>query len=204
GSASLDAVMAAHALLGRACDRLGDRKCAEKEYAVVLSLWQARGGGGAKLDALGADDAARMPRVARALLAAGEALFFFAEQKRSEAEKVTMPAYGGSGSREDVLKHLNTKVGPWLKQKRSLLEETENAYVKIVELQPVPPPRWVIDAAARVGGMWDRFVTAFRATPMPKEWNRSGPIPEAQGLTYEELRNEYRAQITLASEPLMA
>ena len=40
-------------------------------------------------------------------------------------------------------------------------------YKKIIDLQPSPPPQWVIAAGSRVGAIWGQFVEEFRAAPIP-------------------------------------
>lgn len=202
-SGTLDVKMAAHALLARACQSLGDTKCAAAHYQTVRELWKdptasektIRGGDG--------DEAVKLKRLGRALNAMGEALFYAAEEKRLLADKEKMPEYKGAGKKEDVIKHINTKVIPWIKARRTRVEEAEKAYLAIVSLQPLPPPRWVISAASRVGDMWGSFATQFRQTPVPAEWKKTGPVPGVPGLTYEELRSTYYAKIDEASEPMM-
>jgi hypothetical protein len=112
--------------------------------------------------------------------------------------------YKGNGSHESVTQHVSTKVAPWIKQKRALIEEAERAYANVVDLKPLSPPRWVIAASARVGMMWGRFVAELRATPIPAEWKKSGPVPGAPGMTYDELRSAYYAELDSASEPQRA
>jgi hypothetical protein len=204
GTATVDALMAGHALLGRACVALEDEKCAEREFAAVTALFQAEGGALKKLEALGGDDAEKHRRLARALLAEGEVRFFAAEKRRKEVEKLPAPMYKGNGSRESVTQHVSAKVAPWIKQKRALIEAAEKAYANVVDLKPASPPRWVIAASARVGMMWGRFVAELRATPIPAEWKKSGPVPSAPGMTYDELRAAYYEQIDIASEPQRA
>src|SRR4029079_7209311 len=63
-------------------------------------------------------------------------------------------------------------------------------YKKIVDLQPVPPPQWVIAAGSRVGGMWGGFVKEFRAAPIPDKVKHD-----------TELRQLYYASLDDASEP---
>lgn len=198
-NASLDIVLVGHALSGRACAMLKDSKCAEAEYGAVSGAWDA--GAVKRLASLGGDEAAQRRRLSRALAAVGEAVFFAAEQKRREADKLARPVYRGSGVREDVLKFVNTKIKDWVTAKRPAIEGVEKAYAKVVEIQPVPPPRWVIASAERVGAMWSGFVDEFRDTPVPKEWRGDGPVPGADGLTYKELREEYRGKIDEASAP---
>jgi hypothetical protein len=204
GTGTVDALMAGHALLGRACVALKDDKCAEREFAAVTALFQAEGGALEKIEALGGGDAEKNQRLARALLAEGEALFFVAEQRRKEVDKLRAPVYKGDGSREGVTQHVSTKVAPWIKQKRALIEEAERAYTNVVDLKPASPPRWVIAASARVGMMWGRFVAELRAAPIPAEWKKSGPVPSAPGMTYGELRSAYYEQMDIASEPQRA
>jgi hypothetical protein len=199
-----DLVLAAHAWTARACARLKDERCESAEIAAVTGLW-ARTDTGARILALGADDQAKRQRLGRALSAVGEALFLAAEQKRAAADRIALPVYHGSGAREEVLAFVNRKVGDWVRAKRPAIEEADKAYVKIVQLQPAPPPRWVVAAGARVGTMWASFTEEFRTgAPMPKEWKGDGPVPGASGLTYAELRTEYVAKLHEASEPQLA
>ena len=125
-----------------------------------------------KLEAAYPDENDRFRRLGKALTSVGEALFFFAEVKKKDVDKVKFPEYKGSGERADVMKHIQTKVADWVKKKRQVIEDADKEYQKIVTLQPTPPPRWVIAAGSRVGQMWSRFVAEFRAAPIPKEWNQ--------------------------------
>lgn len=189
--------IAGHALLGRAFAGLADTKGAEKEYATVRALWK-----NAEMQKKIMADVDANPRnVGRILTYVGEAVFFFAEQKRKDVEAIKFPEYKGPGEMPEVLKHINTKVVDWIKKKKPAIEETEKAYQQVMELQPAPPPRWVIASASRVGGMWGKFVAEFRAGPIPKEWRQNGPVPGVQDLTYQELRNDYYARIDEAAEP---
>jgi len=126
----------------------------------------------------------------RALEAVGEATFFFAELKKEKVDKVDFPAYKGPGNKEAVLKHIQTKVKEWIQKKRPLIDDASLEYKKIVDLQPVPPPRWVIAAGSRVGEMWGTFVKEFRAAP----------IPDGIKKDYE-LRTAYFGALDDASEP---
>jgi hypothetical protein len=199
-SGALDEVLAAHALLGRACTEAKDTKCAVEHYAKVLEIFRQRDFQ-RNLAALGGDDAVKARRTGRALMAAGEAAFFAAEQKRAEADKIAFPVYTGSGKKDDVERFVKQKVMAWVGKKHPAIEEAERAYRAIVDLQPVPPPRWVVAAADRVGTLWDGFVRALHGAPVPAEWKRSGPVPGAPGLTYEELRAEFSKQLDEAAEP---
>lgn len=188
---------AGHALLGRTLVGMADAKAAEKEYATVRALWK-----NAEMQKKIMAEVEANPRnVGRVLTYVGEALFFFAEQKRKDADAITFPEYKGPGEMAAVVKHINTKVVDWIKKKKPAIEEAEKAYQQVMELQPAPPPRWVIASASRVGGMWGKFVAEFRAAPIPKEWRQNGPVPGVQDLTYQELRNDYYERIDEAAEP---
>ncbi len=64
-------------------------------------------------------------------------------------------------------------------------------YKKILDLQPEPPPRWVIAAGSRVGLMWGSFVDEFRGAPIPEAWKKDA-----------ELRGVYYDALDGASEPI--
>lgn len=199
---SLDARMAGHALLGRACVVLRDARCAAKQFEIVRAHWKDPAAGMKTLAARGASEQDTAARARRALSAAGEALFHAAELKRASAEAERFPAYRGNGSKEDVLKHMNTKVRSWIRARREKIEEAEKAYAAITALQPEPPPRWVIAGASRVGDLWDTFTVSFRASPIPAAWKAHGPVPGSPDLTWDDVRANYYAALDEASEPM--
>lgn len=190
-NATLDVRVQAHALLGRAYARQNKGAVAVKEYGVVTKLWADPGKAAAEIQNIPGEDAtAKTRRLGRALEAVGESLFYFAELKREKVDKVKFPEYRGPGSKEDVLKHIQGKVKDWIGKKRPLIEEATAEYKKIVDLQPVPPPRWVIAAGSRVGDMWGTFVKEFRAAPIPDNIKKD-----------YELRTAYYGALDDASEP---
>lgn len=193
--APLDTRVRAHAWLGRAFAKTGDTKKAATEYEKVRALWKDPAT--AVHEVMAGGDR----RLGAALTAVGEALFFAAEQRRKEADAIRFPAYHGPDDKDAIMKHINTKVVAWVQLKRAAIEAAEKEYTKVPELQPFPPPRWVIASASEVGTMWATFVAEFRASPVPKEWRRHGLIP-GTNLTYEELRASYYGQIDSAAEPL--
>jgi hypothetical protein len=188
--ATLDVRAQAHALLGRTYVKANKGQIASREYAAVRKLWDDPKAGVAAIEALDEDANAKQRRLGRALEAVGEALFFFAEEKKAKVDKVAFPEYKGVGTKEAVLKHIQTKVKDWIGKKRPLIDEASAEYVKIVNLQPVPPPKWVIAAGSRVGDMWGKFVKEFRAAP----------IPDGIKKDYE-LRTAYYGSLDEASEP---
>jgi hypothetical protein len=164
---------------------------ASKEYAAVRKLWEDPKAAVASIEGIPDEDAnAKQRRLGRALEAVGEALFFTAEEKKARVDKIAFPEYKGPGTKEGVIKHIQTKVKDWIGKKRPLIDEASTEYIKIVNLQPVPPPRWVIAAGSRVGDMWGRFVKEFRAAP----------IPDSMKKDYE-IRTAYYGALDEASEP---
>jgi tetratricopeptide (TPR) repeat protein len=197
-SASIDVQIQAHALLGRALGKAGGATGAAVEFEKVLAAFKDPQSVVKRISA--ADEGERQRRIGKVLMAVGEAKFFVAERKRREADRIRFPEYKGSGNREDVLRHINTRVADWIRRKRPLIEEAEKAYLEIINLPIAAPPRWSIASGARVGQMWGKFVAEFRAAPVPKEWKQTGPSPFGD-LRWEEILGVYIDKIDLASEP---
>ena len=164
---SLDVKLAAHGLLARACSMQADFKCAQREYQLVRTMWQEAEAGREQNAALEEAPQSRRARLARALMAVAEAWFHAGEEKRLAADKELFPVYRGKGDKESVFKHINTKTASWLRARRQLLKEAEEAYLGVARLQPSPPPYWIIASSSRVGRMWNKFVSEFRGAPIP-------------------------------------
>jgi hypothetical protein len=189
-----DIQIQAHAILAQAFTHLhGSETQAKGEYATVRSLWANPDASIAKMNEAyaGEDDGAKLKRLAKTLTAVGEAYFFAAEDaRRTLVEPIRFPEYHGTGKKEEVLKHVQTKVKEWLVKKKAAIEKVEPEYIKILDIQPVKPPRWVIAAGSRAGLMWGNFVDEFRAAPIPVEWKKDA-----------ELRGAYYDALDAASEP---
>lgn len=185
--ASLDVRMQAHALLGRAYDKMKTGATAKREYQTVIGLWKDPAKGEAAIKEAGGD--AR--ELGRALEAVGEALFYFAErEKERKVDSLDFPEYKGQKDKEGITKHIGTKVKDWYTKKKAAIMEVAGEYKKIIDLQPVPPPRWVIAAGSQVGEMWGQFVADFRSAPIPKAWESDW-----------EIRTAYYGALDDASEP---
>ncbi|MEZ4307232.1 MAG: tetratricopeptide repeat protein [Polyangiaceae bacterium] len=197
----LDVQIQAHALLGSVLGRLGLKAQAETEHTRVKTAWANPTEALKKLEAAYPDESERSRHLGKTLDAVGESLFFFAEKKRADVERIKFPVYKGSGARDDVLRHVQTKVLEWVKKKRAAIEIADAEYRKIADLLPAAPPRWTVAAASRAGQMWGRFVAEFRAAPIPAEWKQNGPHPTIPGLTWEEIRANYYEELDRASEP---
>ena len=190
--APVDLQLQAHATLGRALSRLGNANQARTEYAQVKALWTDPAAAEAKIrNAYSTDDEAqRERRLGKAIAAVGEAFFFAAEERRlAEVEPLKFPEYKGPGDKASVKAHIDTKVKDWYLKKMAAIEKVEPEYAKILDLKPVPPPKWVIAAGSRAGLMWGDFVDDFRRSPIPKAWRGT------------ELEQVYTGGIDTASEP---
>ncbi len=131
--ATLDIVAQAHALLARADIKLGKETLAVREYKAVVGLWSDPNAAVAKIQGIpGEDDGSKQRRLGRALEAVGEAMFYFADQDKAKVDKLKFPEYHGNNSKEDVLKHIGTKVKDWIIKKRPLIEKASGEYKKIV------------------------------------------------------------------------
>lgn len=190
--AAPDIQLQAHATYGRALAKLNKQGEAHREYAKVKALWADPVAAEAKIRAAYAaeDDAQKERRLGKALEAVGEALFFMADERRiAEVEPIKFPEYKGPGDKASVKAHVETKVKDWLTKKRAAIEKVEPEYVKILELKPAPPPKWIIAAGSRAGLMWSDFVDDFRRSPIPKAWKGT------------ELEHVYYDEIDRRSEP---
>ncbi len=189
--ATPDVQVQAHALLGRAYAQMKRTGPAGQEYSKIVKTWDdPKAAANKVMDIPDEDAAGKQRRLGRALEAVGEAIFFFAEQKKDKVDKIAFPEYKGPGDKDAVLKHIQTKVKDWIGKKRPLIVDASTEYKKIVDLQPVPPPRWVIAAGSRVGEMWGKFVKEFRAAPIPDKIKKD-----------YELRTAYYGALDDASEP---
>ncbi len=190
--ATIDIQAQAHSLLGHVYTQQKKNGPAAREYGKTAGLWKEPGKATAAINAIpGEDEGAKTRRLGRALEAVGEALFFFAEEQRvKRVDPVKFPEYKGKKDKEGINKHISTKVKEWYEKKSKVIKEVAEEYKRIVDLQPTPPPRWVIASGSRVGDMWGTFVKDFRSAPIPKEWEKD-----------YEIRTAYYGALDDASEP---
>ena len=171
--APIDVQVQAHALFARAHAHGPTPALAQDEYAKARAFWK---------DPAAAEQAIRNAwpgegegqkdrRLAKALNAVGEAMFAAADQRRiTEVEPLKFPVHAGPAEAKAIEAHLQTTVRPWLEKKRRAIEGVEGSLAKILALQPMPPPRWVIAAGATVGVMWGALADDFRRAPIPAAW----------------------------------
>jgi hypothetical protein len=189
--ATLDVKVQAHALLGLANTKLNKMPAAQSEYAKVVATWKDPAKASNVIMNIEDEDAnAKQRRLGKAISAVSEAMFFFSEKKREKLEALKFPNYTGKGETADVKRHIDTKVRAWIEKKNPLINDATLEYKKIVDMQPLPSPQWVIAAGSRVGNMWGQFVEEFRAAPIPAAMKRDIMLSQA-----------YYASLDEASEP---
>jgi TolA-binding protein len=187
-----DVQLQAHATLGRALGKLGNGPLARAAYAKVKHLWSDPAAAEAKIRAAypTEDDAQRARRLGKAIASVGEAIFFAAEERRvADVDSLKFPEYRGPGDKASVKAHVDTKVRDWYLKKMAAIQRVEPEYAKVLDLKPMPPPKWVIAAGSRSGLMWGDFVDDFRRSPIPKAWRGT------------ELEQVYTGEIDRVSEP---
>ena len=135
----------------------------------------------------------------QAIEVVGEAHYHFAEKKRLAVERITLAPMKGQRTRIEVDRYVKTKMKEWVDKKRKALRDAEKAYLEIVKLKPVPPPKWTIPSAMRVGDMRFEFMSEFRAAPYPSEWDKPGNFP-GTNVTNKELRETFVKSLEAASQ----
>lgn len=209
---ALDDRLEAHALLGRALDRLGRAQEATAQHRRTLAV--ASG-------AAGTSGAARGQRGADAV---AEARFLLAEAEHERARQIVLVPYAGKGDRESVLLYINGPAARWIARRARAIDLAEEAYLRVLGVTPprraaplygpaadlyapisrwarpeddpfepafrgtVPSPRWAIAAAARTATAWIAFVKTASALPLFPRPDPHAIVPGTTGLTYEELR----------------
>src|SRR5262249_21841687 len=103
----------AHAMLGRVFAKLGSASDAAREYDKVRGLWKDPARVVKKIMESGDER-----RLGKTLTMLGEARFFFAEAKRKAADAIRLPAYTGSGRREDIGEFTTKTLAPALMARR--------------------------------------------------------------------------------------
>lgn len=195
--APVDVQMQAHNLLARARAHGRTPAAAKDEYAKTRALWKDPAAAEAALRSAWSaeEDWKKDKRLGKALNAVGEATFAAAEDRRvAEVEPLKFPAYVGPAETAAVTVHLETKVRPWFEKKRAAIAGVETAFVQILELKPVPPPRWVIAAGATAGAMWGSLADDFRRVPIPEAWRKNRVLYRAYFDAVDQMSESIRAR----------
>lgn len=194
---AFDVKVTAHAARGRALLTLGKKKDAVEEYKAVRALTE--GGAFEAFLKRGGDDLTSMRELGRVLEARGEVLFFFATEKKRDIFTAKRPSYKGSGSRVDVYRFVHHELMRFHKAQRRSAAEMEGHYQAILDIKPMPPPRWIVAGAASVGEMYDKLAADFVTTPPPSVWQKD--VPPQWGKTSGELVAEWRELLWSAIDP---
>jgi hypothetical protein len=137
--------LAARRLLGH------DAAAARRHAEAVVQL--AHAGALARL-AQQAQSSGGFGALGRVLTAVGEAQFLLATMKARSQSAQAVPTLPRQRTRAAIAAFLKTRLDPWIERRRAKLESTEQSYRPIVELEPVPPPRWVVAASGEIALGW--------------------------------------------------
>lgn len=181
-----------HARRGQALAGLGRAGGAVRDLRRALQLWRPPAAG-PSAKAVGRAKPAPMQGREQVVDAVGTAYFLLAEQLRAAAAARSMPPYRGKATVKGVNRYVQSQVARWAKEREEMVGEAEREYVRIGQIRPVPPARWVVAAAAATGHMWADFAAAFTHAPPPP------PVAEDQ-----ELRAAWEAAMTEAAAPAHA
>lgn len=180
----IDVQIIFHTYQARIALEKGRTERAFAEYDVVRRSWKNTPAAVKRIEAhLDVQSLATM------LEAVGEAEFFFAKRAERAANEIQFPAYRGPIEEKPLLQYVNERRKHEIKKLKAI-ERAAQEYEKVLHIEPVAPPRWIIAAANRVGTLWATF--ADDAENIPK---LTGPIPGRIGITYEELRKVYEGRV---------
>lgn len=146
---------------------------AREEWAIVRQLWADPRTAEERLRSAwpGEEDWRTDRRLAQILNAVGDARVAEADEKRAaEVDALRFPAFTGKSDQAGIEAFLANDVKAWLEKKRPAVEATEALYVRVLDVQPIPPPRGVIASGAAVGRMWASMADDLRAGPAGAAW----------------------------------
>ena len=111
-------------------------------------------------------------RLARILVARGEALFAEAEAERASLGPATPPAPHARDARS-LAAHVKTSVAPWVASRAEAITKLEASYAKVLAIAPFPPPTWVVASSAAVAASWTELADALARLPAPKKGDKN-------------------------------
>lgn len=154
----------ARAFSARALFEQKQRGAAQKEIEAIVKEWGAKG------DAfLKSVPEAELTRAGQALSSVGEALFLRAEEAREKADAASAPAFTGKKDAKSIKAYLAKDFKGWMEKRKKLIDDANTRYREVLDLRPVPPPKWVVHSAQRTGQMLDSFAAEFHKVPVPAE-----------------------------------
>ncbi len=172
----LDAKLVYHATLARIALGRGRNEKAFAEYGVVRQLWKTAPPAAKTFDTKNP----YFNELKEILEAVGEAEFFFAQRAEKAVDAIQFSPYRGPLVEKPVYRYIMEHRKIEL-TKFKAIERASEEYHRVLEIEPVAPPRWVIAAANRLGNLWAAFARDVENVP-----KLSGPVPGTSGVTYEE------------------
>jgi tetratricopeptide (TPR) repeat protein len=191
----MDLRLRALALMGKALADLKKEAEAEKKYRGLVAAFRPSE---MTERLMRESETAGMRRLGLALIALGEAHFFLAEQERRKVSAEPLPAYRGPADSSAVAKFMKETAAPALTKRMSAIEAVEKRYLKILEINPMPPPVWVIAASAQVAQMWidtleEAQLLYLSAKPEKGAANSKGALAAAVAAALEPLKARAKA-----------
>lgn len=193
----LDDMCAAQALKGRALVAQGSDDKAAIPFAKVLSLYEGR-----MLTSVGElSDPSGLARARVVVEAVSEATFFTAARRDRELRKARAPVYRGDGEKKDIERFTTEQFSIWLKHRLDAIELLDQAYQRVLFLEPMYSPRWAVKACERIGALYISLVADINAVPIPKAWTGPGEIA---GIPKQDVRDAYAAALASGTAPFTA
>jgi hypothetical protein len=180
----------ARALSARASFEQKQRGAAQKEIDAIVKGWASKGEAFLK-----SVPEAELGRAGQALSAVGEALFLRAEEAREKADALGAPAFQGKKDMKSVQAYLAKDFKVWMEKRKKLIDDANTRYREVLDLRPVPPPKWVVHSAQRTGQMLESFATEFKKVPVPAEIQKD---PELARVYQESLDGALEPQVGAA------
>jgi hypothetical protein len=155
--AGADVRVQAHALYGRALDKRGKAREAAGEYRLAIQLGAQLTAQSPRSFGMAQQSAFDERALAKALAAVGEARTYFAMEALRAAEAVKLPPPPAKRNAASVERWLRQDLAPAVEKRRAAIEKAEKLFLEVTRIEPMPPPRWVVHAAAAVARMWASF-----------------------------------------------
>jgi hypothetical protein len=204
GQGELDYQLQVYAMRGHAYNMIGDADQAAGMYRRVLSKWTNLAALASKLRK--ADPEGGDARVARALDAFGEALFFMGERKRARVEAIEMPYNDIGDAPAEMKRFVDKPLSQWLRRRQSAISAAEADYLRVRDVKPETPVRWVVASHARIGLMYAQALEELRSLAVPAGWGEKGDSEhkgaDGKPLSWEQVRSDHQAHMDKLMNPL--
>jgi hypothetical protein len=204
GQGEIDYELQVYAMRAHAFNMMGDTDAAAAMYRRVLSKWTNLGNMAYKLRK--ADPEHGDERVARALDAFSEALFFVGERKRARVELIDMPYNDVGDAPPEMKRFIDKPLVQWLRRRQLAITAAETDYLKVNDVKPGTPQRWVMASHARIGSMYAEALEELKSVAVPAGWEEKGESehkgPDGKPMSWEQIREAHAAQMAKLMDPL--